>query len=668
MADSGNAADHERSEMRVEPATPRFLRSVKSTSIPQSLVFLDCQPFAVPHPLRNGELQYLRCGTAIAVRRRGGRWGSSIVCRFSDPLAFWAWLSTRVTARRPVWLFSHQMAADSTFLGVWERLDEGSLTLNRPCSKCGRFKKGKCADHSTFKGLAIISDPPVIIRLSSANGNLTFIDTNNYWRMSLAKLGKGFGYSPRPRPSPLSSPEEWSDYSLQNANIIKTAVTQTMDEWDREKCGRWGYTAAALGYSSFRTTLKHKEILINHGDPHTSLARSAYFGGQCEAYYIGEMTGEITLLDIRSLYPSVMQVKPFPVEFLKMGKRLDLPNVQQLLENYCAIAHVVIRTTGEGYPKRIAAEDSRGKQTVKTKLDGRVEWQESRLIFPTGEYATYLAGPELQYAIKNGDIIKILSIAWYRQGYIFGDFVQKWFNKRPKKRTPENYAADLLSKTVMNSLSGYFAKLAARWKSRAELRAMHRWGQWWSGNAQTGKTTKYRAIAGCTQELVESGESKDSVPEISAYITSYGRLEMRALRRLVPLRTVLYQDTDSLICLPDAIAELNNRGLIRDGELGFLKFEKSATYCNIRGVKDYTLGSERVASGLKEEHTEEPDGSFSQEQTESLPSIISRPPDGTLRSWKNFLQFRREFHARKPGPDGWTIAPHFAGEAEDVGF
>lgn len=635
----------------------RYLKPITKTSIPQNLVFIDCESKCETSDNGLSEVQFLRLGVAIGVRREAGRWVRRSVLRFTEPEQFWEWLVNRTSKRRPVWLFAHNLCVDSTWVGTWERVDEGALVLSEICETCGKHSNRKCKSHTGFRGTCVISDPPIILSFLTRNGPIRMIDTMNYWKTSVAKIGIGIGHEKLMRPPDSYSPGEWFDYCQRDAEIIERAVCGVMDEWESEDCGHWGMTAAQLGFSSFRRTLKSKEILINHEEPHTSLERASYYGGQAEAYFIGKVDEPVWLYDVRSLYPSKMLTHWFPVQFLRMGKELDTKKCLAWMQFHAAIARVKVKIEGEGLPKRIPYDQKDSKQRVKVRIGGQVQYAIERLAFPVGTYTTVLAGPELMQALIEGTVIEILEIAWYRQAQIFREFVEKWFNKRPFPVTPETFARDLLCKTVLNSMSGYFAKHSMRWKDRPELAAVSRWGQWWGKNCDSGKVTKFRAIAGLVQELTEKGESRDSVPAIAAYITSYGRLQMRALRQLCPAHSILYQDTDSLMCLGAAKASLEARGLIGIPEIGKLIEKGYSESCYIHAVKDYEWGGQIVASGIKADATKIAPGRFSQEQWDGLPGILSRVPDGTVTVHREIVQLSRDRYPRTPTGSGWTLPP-----------
>jgi hypothetical protein len=608
-------------------------------------------------PSDGSERLTFRLGVAIGVRRIDRGWGRRDVLRFADPLDFWLWVLGRADAKRPLWIFAHNMSVDATLVDAWGRIDDGTLRLNVPCPNCGNYRKGDCKRHWPFRGACVISDPPIIIVLKSNRGVIRFIDTMNYWNTSVRRLGDSLGLPKLTRPEDTYSPGEWFGYCQRDVEIVERAVCGLMDEWERDGSGHWATTAAGLAWSAFRRYLPEKQILIDHGEPHQSMERAAYYGGQAEAYFLGKVNEPVWLYDVRSLYPWCMSQQFYPVQFLHMGKETDPAKVLQRLEFDCAVAKVIVKTEGSGYPVRIKGDNSAAAVKRRRIATGRAVWEEDRLAFPVGKYSTYLAGPELARAIRRKEVVEIQSIAWYRSAQIFREFVDHWFAKRPDVVTPENYARDVLAKTVLVSMSGYFAKHKMRWKDRPEVRAIAAWGEWFGFDAQTEVSTKFRAIGGAVQCLEPGGESRDSFPLISAYITAYGRQQLLSLRELCPEKSVLYQDTDSLMLTRDGRDALESRNLIGSGELGGLRLVRELTSLEIHAVKDYEHSSGICAAGVKDDHVKVGPGRFRQSEWESLAAQFSRTPDGSIKISTILLHLCRTRVSRRPAPDGWTVPP-----------
>jgi hypothetical protein len=641
----------------VNDVPDHWIRPTAAGSVPSNLIFFDCESKVLSSIDGKSEIQGLRCGVAIAVRRENRAWVRRDVLRFTDPLTFWLWLQPRLQPRKPLWCFAHNLAVDSTWVGLWETVDSGGLKLSVPCPACGQFSKGKCKTHSHFKGACVVSDPPIILVFRARQGIIKFVDTLNYFKCSVEKLGLALNLEKLPKPDLAAGEQEWFEYCQRDVEVIERAMCGFIDEWEANDCGHFATTAAGLAWSAFRRTIPPKTILIDHGEPHTGLERASYYGGQAEAYYVGKVPEPVTLLDVRSLYPDCMLGHQYPIKFLKMGTEFDTSTVIRKLQFFCAVASVTVSTERDGYPKKFAPDNTTAALLARTPAGSRWRFHCEKLGFPVGIYHTFLAGPELQRAIERNEVVSINAIAWYQGARIFDEFVNYWFGKRPQHVDAANYAKDLLYKTILNSMSGYFAKHKLRWIDRPDLRAQSRWGEWPVFHVQSGKYSKCRGIAGHVQELTEEGESRDSFAAIAAYITSYGREKMLFLRNVCPPRSVYYQDTDSLIVSSEGLCALDNAHLIGSGELGRLRMVDTLHNLTISGVKDYQSDEIRHIAGVKEKALPQTDGSWKQERWESLPEQWARTPDGSiLVEWQR-VALNRARMPRPVRPDGWTVPP-----------
>ncbi|GAI58486.1 unnamed protein product [marine sediment metagenome] len=122
----------------------------------------------------------------------------------------------------------------------------------------------------------------------------------------------------------------------------------------------------------------------------------------------------------------------------------------------------------------------------------------------------------------------------------------------------------------------------------------------------------------------------------------------------------LYCDTDSLIVNKVGLKKL--RPLVHDSNLGSMKVEAEVTSLNIRGLKDYMLGTKSVIKGIRKNAIETGDGVFTQQLWPSL--------KGLLRSG-NISQYRietiqkiltRKYKKGRVSPDG-TVRPLVLDEA-----
>lgn len=77
----------------------------------------------------------------------------------------------------------------------------------------------------------------------------------------------------------------------------------------KEKYGKWYLTLSSAAFSS----IKKKYKIENTCEWYDDTFRKFYFGGRCQAFESGEMTGEIEIYDVNSMYPYAMSAYKHPL-------------------------------------------------------------------------------------------------------------------------------------------------------------------------------------------------------------------------------------------------------------------------------------------------------------------------------------------------------------------
>lgn len=662
-----NRRGHQANPVKPPPPRPYFLPRNEGTRIPQSLVFVDTEATITRRPKSTLETHTLRLGVAIGLRREGGQWCRRSVLRFTQAAQFWEWLSARERRKQPIWVFAHNAGYDATLLDLWGQMDRGEYTLADAFADDDDLSEADQKKGRPWYGCAVVADPPTILAMRSVRGTVRWIDTLNYWRIPLAELGQSVGLEKLEMPLGRDSDAKWFDYCERDTEIIERAVTGLMDTWHRADSGCWQTTAAGLAWAAFRHTMESRSIVVDHSEPHTGLSRAAYYGGQAEAFYVGKgwsrwpnvalpgptlpdgqpaaPVGPFTMLDVRSLYPTMMRDNPFPVKFKHISRDRSIATFEALSRSFLPLGQCRVRSAEYGYP---------------------VRWK-GRLYHVIGDFWTVLAGPEMLLAHQRGELVELGEVAWYHAGFPFEGFVNYWYNRRTIAQAAGNRADAELAKLVLNSLSGKFAQHKIRWQERPEITSSERWGEWCSFDCQTRKLVKWRGIANHAQELGTEGEGKHACCAISAFITAYGRVHMARLRSLLPERSCLYQDTDSLIVTSAGLAALAGAGEVAGDCLGSLRTVWEADYLAIHGPKDYATGRGHKIAGVSPNAPEVRPGVFQDERWQRLPDTIARTPAAAVKVSTVELTMKRDTLNRIVQPDGWTI-PFTWEHLEDAPF
>lgn len=295
------------------------------------------------------------------------------------------------------------------------------------------------------------------------------------------------------------------------------------------------YTIAGQALRDFRRTFN---LLGCQLEPEQeTFVRKCYYGGRVEIFQTQANKGNY--YDIVSLYPYVMLNQFFPI-----GKPFNSSvYVPHLLGCYeveveikdCDIPPVPFR------------------------------WNQ-KLFFPIGKFTTWLCSPEVEIALENGTVKVLKGLVFPSKVRMFEDFVSHWFKK---KQEAESESQRLISKLMLNSLSGKFGQ--------------HRERKTITTDCGIG-TEPYSDVLGLSLKT-EVSKATFICPQLSAFITSYARVDL--WNRLKKTTDLFYCDTDSIFC---------SDTLKTGSELGQLKKELSFESATFKLPKLYSL---RLSNGTE---------------------------------------------------------------------
>jgi len=497
-----------------------------------------------------------------------------------------------------------------------------------------------------------------------ARGTCKFVDTMNYYPYALSHLGERMGCPKTEWPGFAADDATMFAYCRNDVDIIERAMLRTLDCWRESDGGVWQPTAAMLAMTSFRHRLPagrkgspDPTIVYDDKDSWDELERDAYYGGQVTCFYVGAVlpadfdrdqitrkvhieelsppTGPIYLLDVRSLYPSVMRDHKYPFRRLFTRRSASVGDVKSWLAAYGVIARVKINSTTDEYTLR----------TDKGQLQA------------VGRFDTTLCGPELERAIDAGHVVAVGSVQVYCMDYLFRGWVDHWMRVREDADRIGDVMRSEYTKLILNSLSGKFAQCGSHWVERPEITPPADFGHWSEYDHGSSALRQMRAICGYTQERVGGDPPWYTFPSISAYVTTHGRERMRWLRQQCPARSVLYQATDSLLCTTDAYYAMEGMGLIRDRELGYLQVKATGEYGEVLGCNHYRIGDSWTRSGAWGKAVRKEDGRFYYQSFEGTASILQQQPDGKVRVCEQEVRKIGEYPKGKVGPTGWVSWP-----------
>jgi hypothetical protein len=600
---------------------------------PSRWVFVDTETEQTkPHGPHGKTHHRLRLGVACFVKWRRGSVPTEDWRTFTEPSGFWQLLDAFTHKSHPVWLYAHNAMFDLTILNLWEQIEKGAYKIRWMGEPYLNRKTGKTVTPKEHYGTFAVEGKPFIVESMSSRGRVNFLDSMNYFDCSLADLGEMVGVHKMGLPTAADRDDVWQVYCQQDVQILKTAVLDLAREWERDDNGNWQPTGPALAWSHFRHAHYNTPIVNHDCEPGRRLEWDAYYPGECRAFFFGEVPGPVVHYDVNSLYPAMMIDRDYPIRLIDHVLSPRPSAFEHLRENYCVIAEVTLQSKADRYPVR------RG----------------GRVYYPTGRFRTFLAGPELQTAWDAGCVAALHAVNYYARGQPFGSYVARWYAEKRAAEANGNQARRGLSKLLLNGLYGKFAQQSKGWKTCPDVDVVRPWKSFPWNHPQYPGNLYARSVGWEGQILTDREDTAHTFPAIPAYVTSYSREFMRMVRSLFPPRTVVYQDTDSLFVLASAAVPVGAAFDLIGPDLGQLRLVGTYENMTIRGPRNYTVDGRHVISGVRRKDIQVGYMEFSGERFERAPSILTREPDGVVKSWTTQGTFLGACHEGGYGNDGWT--------------
>ena len=407
---------------------------------------------------------------------------------------------------------------------------------------------------------------------------ILFLDTMNYFKTSVSKLGKTLGLYKLSDIIDMNLDKhdflyyvkiyDWDtlmEYNKRDVEILYQAMRFLIQKIVISYGVRFAYTVAGLAFNVFRNL--NKERIRIHGNPWLDkFEKKAYFGGRTEAFRIGLVDEKWYKLDVNSLYPSVMINNLYPVEFMYTVTNPNKEQIEKLMELYrngqiVYIADVLVNTDQPKYPVKYGG----------------------KLVFPVGNFRGIFCSPEID--LLDEDVKKVFRVAVYRAKPIFKDYISYFYGLRKKAKKEKDEVMNYFYKLLMNSLYGKFAETRT-----VEVRAPeYDIKDITYAIIHEDDGTTIRIIDG--EAYVKIGEevAPNAFVAIAAFVTSYARALMWKYMSTAGMENILYMDTDSLFVLEEGYQRLKKANLIDDYELGKLKLEGVYDGITIYAPKDYEL-------------------------------------------------------------------------------
>lgn len=633
----------------------RRIKANSSEAGPSSVFFVDAEGTPVETGVAKGKwVHYLRAFVVAHARRERGQWGRHVETAGSTTADFWGWLSSRLQRHRTNWVVGAGMGYHLQLLRVWEQIQHGRLVFSgkakalNPGAKTGEPTQ-------TWQGVLCLNDPPVYISCRWANGApVKFVGIENWTDKTLEQLAQQLGMD-----KPQTAGDEATDGDvavacLSRLRVVARAFQKIVDMVSEQSLGQFRPTLAGQAYHAWR----HPNLpcdVVGCNDPEVrDVEREAYHGGRTHVYFCGtlytpnlkgaeQLAGVSPLwpsapiapvyhLDVTACYGSVMADNPYPV---RLYKTLHGPTPAELwnyLRSYCVIAQVTVETDEVPYPVR---------------HKGEVLWK-------VGLLRTTLCGPELVPALVANRVKSVGVALIYVADKPFGPFVERIWRMRQMYQLAGKPLEASLCKRLMATLHGKLAQRSPRWQLLPGVMPVYPWGIYTDWSEERKAYVLRRPIGSIVQEESAPGEPPESLPGISAYVTSYARVLMDWIREDAMRHCVVYEDADSLHVTEEGYQRLKLSGWIDDQKMGHCRVVGVTDRAVYYGRKDYQFGDKRVMAGVQRNAVQLPHGDFHQTCFSTMDSVLQgEPPPGPL-AYDLTARPSHELLGAAVGPDGWT--------------
>ena len=406
-----------------------------------------------------------------------------------------------------------------------------------------------------------------ILVIHKGKRNIKVLSSTNYWPCSLREVGQMLGLEKQEVDFESCTDKELSVYCKNDVKILKQSMEYYFQFVKEHDLGRFALTRAGQSFTAFRHRFMYKKIAI-HGDAEISaIEREAYYGGRVECFRFGKQPlDDYVLLDINSMYPYIMKTCPVPVRTLDIAKGLDISKLQSVLDSYGAIAYVSLDTDEPCYAYRVGG----------------------KIVFPVGNFDTYVCTEGLRYAFEHGHLKSIHKLVLYEMAIIFHGFVDYFYALRSHYKKENNPLMEEACKILMNSLYGKFGQ-----KCTIEDKRYEPDGQAYYRIESISLKTheQFMEYKMFNTKVVQIGEkeARHSFVGIPAHITEYARFLLWMIVKSIGTDKVFYCDTDSVVCRKIDIDSLQYP--ISKTELGALSVKASFRNFIINGAKNYVMGN-----------------------------------------------------------------------------
>lgn len=540
------------------------------------------------------------CGrvSVWATRWNHGRWTFPENQVIGDADTFWRWIHEWADPERRTWVVAPVASDAVTLLSLWPRFDlAGARWHHHPGAVPeGRGGTGRVGEYRLRK--LVLRGQPDIIEYSVHGRSYLWVSGRQFFPISEDELAGLIGYqwpSDRGR-EPGSILSGRPDH--ERAEMWLRAFQFLGDWWRGVGAGPFPRTVPAMSMQFLRSRMQRKCLSTHQWEDALKLERRACHGGRASTWFFGDvlsrrdqaerprelptgnphgqLRGPLVHFDVRSMYPTLLRDQDYPVHLFSHRTTYTVRDLVELQDQFGIVASVRLDTERPEYPHRSG----------------------DRVTFPVGQFTSVLCGPELRRALADGIVTRVNSASVYHLGKPYQEAAAELLEMRAAAKRTGNPHWELFVKLLSNALAGKLAQRTGRWVEDTSIGARVPWGEWIEVDADSGVSTRFRALSGLAFRYDRSDMGVGTLMAGYAFLTSYGRYRMRQLRELLPARSVVSQDTDGLWCTRRAVEVIRNTSNLVGSEPGQLRETARTNWGRWWGPKHYLTADGWTLAGV----------------------------------------------------------------------
>ena len=605
------------------PRISHVLRANCRSVFPTMVIFVDTETDLIPIA-ENAVKQKLKFGYAEYRDYSGHSKPDSLL--FYDIDSFWSWVECHCRDSQRLILLAHNQDFDFRVLEGFSSLASRGFKLTNIINDQGKF----IAEYKKEKEPPPLEEGKRRRTVRTPAYYITILDTLNWFKSSLAQLGKTLGVEKLLMPVDPALSDSWVEYCKRDVEILRLAFESYVQFLRSQNMGNFAHTLAKQAMNAYRHAFMRHEVWIHTNPKAIELERNSYYGGRTDCYFIGCRKNDVFYkLDINSQYPYVMRENRFPSSLMGFRHIVDQEYFSSLPSNVTFIALCDVETKVPCIPHRF----------------------KNRLCFPVGSFQSALCEPEYRLAQREGASLKIRSIAYYKSEPLFREWVDSMYALRNRFKREGNEQYQYFVKLLMNSLYGKFGQRTETWEAIGSIDPSENWVRE-IVDYDTNQTQTIKALGGTLWEKTGWKEGFDTFVAVASFVTSYARAYLWFLMRKAGLENCFYSDTDSLIVNCEGYENL--KPYCDKSRLGFLKLESLDFKLTIHNLKDYSFAGENVLKGVPRKAVPLDENSYQCETWEHLAGALRKGHYEEVQVLQTVKKLSRVYEKGAVQPDGRT--------------